>query len=248
MEEEEVREALRRLRYLTISGGDLDPAGLSRLRSLAEGVAIYKTYGQTETFRSGMLMPEEFETRPASVGRPPRGVRVSVIDETGAPVAPGTIGQIVHTGVGTMLGYLGDREGTDRKLAPSPDDSTARMVLTGDRGYVDEAGYLFLKGRADRMLKVRGNRVYPEEIEAELRQHPDVDEAVVLLLDGRLAAGVVSRAETLDLLGLRAHLAGRLMAFMVPEAIVPCTPFPRTATGKIDLTAAAALVRRSVEA
>ncbi len=245
-DEDEVRDALARLRYLTVSGGDLAPEALSRLRRLAPDASIFKTYGQTETFRSGMLLPHELEARPRSVGRPPAGVRVDVLGEDGALLGPDQLGQVVHSGVGTMLGYVGDDVGTRSKVVTI---DGRRSVLTGDLGYVDSEGYLFLQGRMDRMLKVRGNRVYPEEVEAALREHPDVAEAVVVLVNGptpRLVAAVVPAGGDLDRLEMRSFLARRLMAFMVPEEVVVTRVLPRTATGKVDFRATTELITDAV--
>src|SRR5262249_44882184 len=96
----------RSLRYVTISGGSLSVDEQQQLRQRLEGVSIFKTYGQTETFRSASLLPEELDARPASVGRAYLGTRVLILSEDGRPCAPNEVGEVVHSGLGTMVGYL----------------------------------------------------------------------------------------------------------------------------------------------
>ncbi len=98
--------AHRTLRYVTVSGGDLNPAHLESLPSLGAGLQIFKTYGQTEVFRPTCLRPGEFASHRRSVGRPFGRSRVYVVRDDGSRAAPGERGEVVATGLGVMLGYL----------------------------------------------------------------------------------------------------------------------------------------------
>lgn len=238
------------LRYITISGGDLNEQHLERMPALADGAGIFKTYGQTEAFRATALRPDEFATRPQSVGRPFGGARVYVVNDAGEQCRPSEIGQIVHAGMGTMLGYV-DGDDPQNKLRPNPfcgpDDPAPHAIFTGDEGYLDEAGYLFVTGRRDDMLKIADNRVYPLEVVNQLLSFDSIDEAEAVGIndrDGRthlLAFIVVDDAEHTDALALRRHLAAQAPPYMVPEQIIVQPALPRAPSGKTDRQALIAM-------
>jgi acyl-CoA synthetase (AMP-forming)/AMP-acid ligase II len=232
------------LRYITLSGGDLAADQLARLPALAPDAGIFKTYGQSEDFRSSSLRPEEFAQHARSVGRAFAGTRVYVVREDGSRCHSHEEGEIVHTGLGTMLGYLDGDDG-DRKLRPNPfcsnDDAASIAVYTGDLGYLDDAGYLHVNGRRDAMLKIAGNRVYPREIVEQAMTIAGVREAEVVgakTSDGQthLVAFVVATSGpgTSSAPLLRRELAARLPSYMVPHEVVLVDAIPRTASGKPD--------------
>jgi len=230
------------LRYVTISGGDLDPASLKRLPEIVPGAGIYKTYGQTETFRSSSLHPEEFSTRPRSVGRQFGKARFYVIDANGLPCRAGDSGQIVHTGPGTMLGYV-DRSKDEEKIRVNPFhsivDSASVAVFTGDYGFVDEEGYLYITGRKDDMVKVKGNRVYPQEVVSQLMLVCDIDAAEVIVVQGdmgepELVAFVQIHPGRDDAPGILRQLRNRVPSYMVPSKVITCVELPKLANGKPD--------------
>jgi acyl-CoA synthetase (AMP-forming)/AMP-acid ligase II len=167
-----------------------------------QGAAVFKTYGQTEAFRLTSLRPDEYGLRPASVGRAFAGVQVHIAREDGSRAAPNETGEVVHTGLGTMLGYL-DGQDPERKLRENPwrDDACPHptAVFTGDIGYLDEQGFLFLSGRRDDLLKIQGNRVYPNEIRNQIAELPEISavEVVAVREEGkaRLAAFLAKHPE-----------------------------------------------------
>lgn len=231
------------LRYITISGGDMAEIDRLALRDLLPQVNIFKTYGQTETFRSGMLLAKDFDAKHQSVGKPVDGVNLYIVDEDGQPVKRGELGEIVHQGVGTMLGYIGDKVATNAKLQKRPDALGAgvgSVIFTGDMGRMDEDGFLYLQGRKDRMFKVRGNRIYPEEIERELCVHHDVLEAVSAYDSSKETITAFVRknqASELTQKDVIKHLSARLPSYMIPSQCLLFEEFPRTASGKIDMPA-----------
>jgi len=237
------------LRYITISGGDLSREKLDRLLAMVDGVGIIKTYGQTETFRSAALLPPEFSRKRQSVGRAFVNVRVYVVREDGTLAEPHEVGEIVHTGMGVMQGYL-DGDDPQNKVRPNPffgpDDEALRAVFTGDRGYLDEDGYLYLVGRRDEMLKVSGNRLYPRAVSDQLAAIDGVAEAEVVGVkldddDTRLVAFVVREpSSSLQPMMIRRELALCVPSFMLPEQVVILCALPRTANGKPDRQALAA--------
>jgi acyl-CoA synthetase (AMP-forming)/AMP-acid ligase II len=229
------------LRYITISGGDMAEKDRLKLRHLLPDVNIFKTYGQTETFRSGMLLAEHFDEKQRSVGRPVQGVQIYIVDEDGNQVKPGEIGEIIHHGVGSMLGYIGDAKATNVKLKKLPDglsDVSEEVIYTGDLGWLDEDGFLYLHGRKDRMFKVRGNRVYPEEIEKELCDHQEIEEAVSAYDKAKdLITVFVRKSEGTELSqkDVVKYLAARLPSYMMPGQCLLYKDFPRTGSGKVDM-------------
>lgn len=230
------------LRFLTISGGDLSASQHAQLPAMAPGVQVFKTYGQTEAFRIASLRPEEYATRPNSVGRALPGGRLYVTRPDGSRVDPHEPGEVVHTGVGSMLAYLSGVE-ADPKLRWNPwhgdDDTRALAVFTGDFGYLDEEGFLFLEGRRDDLVKIQGNRVYPSEVKNLITALPSVGTAEVVAVSHdertRLAAFVVAaEGATLEVDALRRQLQERAPSYMLPEVFLITQELPRTASGKPD--------------
>jgi acyl-coenzyme A synthetase/AMP-(fatty) acid ligase len=234
------------LRYLTVSGGDLSRNQLQQLRQYFRNVKIFKTYGQTETFRSSMLKPFDFERKMTSVGRPIKGTEVYVLNEKGEIAPPNTEGEIVHYGVGTMLGYLNDLEGTSEKLRKMKEPGSEVMkegkwVFTGDRGRMDEEGYLYVLGREDGMIKSLGHRVYPKEIEGCILEYEHVKKAAVVgIHDERKGQAIIAEVVAngaLNRQGLLVYLRERLPYYMVPGEINVVDDLPMTESGKIKYAA-----------
>ena len=246
--ESEVRTSLNQLRYFTISGGDLSESQLRQLQSLAPETNIYKTYGQTEAFRGGILMPEDFDLKITSVGKPVQGTEVFILNSRGKKAAPNEPGQIIFRGDGTMLGYTGDPSGTSQKLKANPVQSKTspyeqQAIFTGDTGKIDEQGYLYILGRQDKMIKIMGNRVYPREILDVILSHPRVKDAVVFGIKNQRNETIiyseiqpVSRSQLTEAEIIR-YLKHKLPSYMVPSKIIFVTSFPRTPSGKIKLSA-----------
>ena len=235
-------QSIQILRYITVSGGDLTKIQLGQLRQYFENVKIFKTYGQTETFRSSMLKPFDFEKKMTSVGRSIKGTKVFVLNERGEIVPPNTEGEIVHYGAGTMLGYLNDSEGTSRKLRMIKEPGSEavnerKWVFTGDRGKMDEEGYLYVLGREDGMIKTLGHRVYPKEIESCILEHESVKNAAVVGIrderKGQIIIAEVIGNGPLDKQRLMAFLKERLPYYMVPSEINVVEYLPMTESGKV---------------
>ena len=236
-DEPSVRDCFKRLRYITISGGDMSSGELRRLRDLAPETDIFKTYGQTEAFRGGMLRPDEFESKMTTVGRPVDGTDVFILTEDGRKAEPNEEGEVIFSGDGMMMRYVGDAQGTAEKIKRSP-FSNEPVVFTGDNGRIDADGYLTLLGRRDKMLKVKGNRVYPKEIQDRLAEHDAVVEAAVFGVDADGDKKLIAQVRFKDgaeisELEMKMFLAQRLASYMVPARVVEVDDFPRTQSGKI---------------
>ena len=240
---EEFDKKTKTLRYVTVSGGDLNKNQLLSLQAYFEKAKIYKTYGQTETFRTSILKPWDFERKITSVGLPVKGTQFFVMNEKGEIAKPNTEGEIVHYGAGMMLEYLDDRSGTEEKKRRIPEAlrpilGEGDLIYTGDRGIMDEEGYLYILGREDGMIKTLGYRVYPKEIEGYLLEYEQVKNAAVIgIQDGHkgqhIVAEVVPKGE-LDMNGLNAFLRNRMASYMIPEKIYVVKGLPMTENGKIN--------------
>ncbi len=199
-------------------------------RALDAGVPVYPTYGMTEAASQvTTATPAQTETYPGSVGQPLLTTTVAVVDETGAPVDAGERGEIVVDGPAVTPGYLDDNvtEGAFSKFG----------LHTGDIGYRNEDGRLWVLGRADDTIITGGENVHPAEVESVLRDHPDVaDAAVVGLADDewgeRIGALVVSA--DVDTEELEAFARERLADYKIPKRFAVTTKLPRTASGTVD--------------
>ena len=171
-----------------------------------------------------------------------------VLTELLEPVPVGVPGEIYVGGAGVSHGYLGDPAQTAERFVPDPYGAPgSRLYRTGDRGRWRDGELDFL-GRTDHQVKIRGYRVETAEVQAALRRHAGVEEAVVIACERparpvSLAAFVVPAADRpLHPASLRAALADELPEYMVPSHIVALGEFPLTANGKVDTRALQSLV------
>ncbi len=229
---------LSRIRAVTNTAAALHPKHILDLKRIFPGARIFSMYGLTECKRVSYLPPEELEAKPGSVGIPIPNTEVWIVDDEGRRVPPGTPGQLVVRGATVMRGYWEKPEETARKLRPGP--IPGELVLyTGDVCRMDADGYLYFVGRTDDIIKTRGEKVAPKEVEGALLSIPGVKEAAVVgvpdaLLGQAVKAFVVlERGASLTEAELRRACQARLETFMVPKQVAIVESLPRTDTGKI---------------
>ncbi len=230
---------LSALRYLTNTAAALPTEHIQRLRRVFPQATLFSMYGLTECKRVSYLPPDQLDVRPDSVGRGMPNEEVYVVDDDGRRVGPRITGELVVRGANVMKGYWELPEETAKRLKPGP--LPCEMALhTGDLFYADEEGYLYFVGRKDDIIKSRGEKVSPKEVENVLHAHPDVVEAAVIgvpdpLLGQAVKALVVLKdgAATTERELLR-HCAARLEDFMVPKRLEIRESLPKTGNGKID--------------
>jgi len=231
--------SLPHLRYITNTAAALPPEHIARLRALFPQTRLFSMYGLTECKRCTWLPPEELDRRPGSVGIAIPGTKAEVVDEAGYPVPPGTSGELVISGPHVMQGYWENPEATARMLRPDPISGETRMH-TGDLFRQDADGFLYFVGRSDDIIKSRGEKVAPKEVETVLHECPGVSEAVVIgkpdpVLGQAIVAVVVKTADAeISERDIIRHCSRHLEDFMVPKQVEFRRQLPKTANGKID--------------
>lgn len=231
------------LRYITNTAAALPPAHIARLRELFPGVRLYSMYGLTECKRCTYLPPEELDRRPGSVGIAIPNTEAFVLDDHGKPVAAGEVGELVIRGPHVMQGYWENDEATAKMLRPGP-NPWEKVLHTGDLFLTDADGFLFFVGRKDDIIKTRGEKVAPKEVEAVLHAMPGIAEAVVVgvpdpILGQAVRAIVVLSNAALTEREITRHCAKHLEDFMVPKGIEFRDSLPKTDTGKVSRRLAA---------
>ncbi len=230
---------LSSLRYLTNTAAALPASHIRRLRELFPRARLYSMYGLTECKRVSYLPPEELDRRPLSVGRGMPNEEVWIVDGEGNRVGPGVVGELVVRGANVMLGYWELPEETAACLRPGRYPGE-RVLYTGDLFRMDEEGFLYFVARQDDIIKSRGEKVSPREVEN-----------VIYALEGVLEAAVVGVPD--DILGeavkafvalepgvsltekdILRHCAARLESFMVPKSVAIRPSLPKTPSGKIS--------------
>ncbi|MEA2563442.1 MAG: hypothetical protein QOH06_4946 [Acidobacteriota bacterium] len=233
-------EELPDLRVLIVAG-EACPPDLVERWAKGRDLDLFNAYGPTEATVCATMAQYDGESPCLPLGEPIANLRVYLLDRGLEPVPPGAPGELCLAGLGLARGYLGQPGLTAERFVPDPFGSRAgeRLYRTGDLARLS-GGRLELLGRVDRQTKVRGVRVEPGEVEAALRQHPDIREAAVVVPDGAadLVAFVVGPREDLGE-ELRRYLRGRLPEALVPARVIGIDELPRTASGKVDRKALA---------
>jgi acyl-CoA synthetase (AMP-forming)/AMP-acid ligase II len=196
-------------------------------------------YGLTECKRVSYLPPDQLDIRPDSVGKAMPNVEAYVVGEDGRRLPAGEVGELVVRGSNVMRGYWNLPEETEKVLRPGPVPGE-RVLHTGDLFRMDQEGYLYFVARRDDMIKSRGEKVSPTEVENVLYRLEGVSMAAVVGIPDPILGAAVKAVLTLkpgvaltenDVLR---HCAKYLEDFMVPKVLEFRETMPRTAAGKID--------------
>lgn len=224
---------LSSLRYLTQAGGHMSVALIQRVRAALPHAALYAMYGQTEaTARISCLAAEEIGKRAPSVGKPLAGVAVEIRDERGHVLENGGVGDVWIAGPNVMLGYWRDEAATAAVLRGG-------WLRTGDVGYLDSDGYLYLHGRRSDIIKVGAYRVHPEDIEDVIAELPAVREAAVTAVDDELLGQAIKAFVVIDdradisASAIQAHCRARLAPYKIPKNVSIVASLPKTHSGKV---------------
>jgi len=230
--------AMPSVRRITNTAAHLPDDYVAPLLQMCPDALVFKMYGLTECKRVCYLEPELVTSKPGSVGRAIPGTETFVLRDDGATAPPGETGVLHVRGPHVMMGYWNLPDETARMLVPGRYPGE-RMLCTHDFFRTDADGFLYFVGRSDDIIKSRGEKVSPVEVENALASIPGVREvAVIGVPDERLGQAVrayVVRDVGADLeeRGVRRAAAALLEAFMVPRDVVFVDALPRTDSGKV---------------
>jgi acyl-CoA synthetase (AMP-forming)/AMP-acid ligase II len=222
------RYTCRSLRFAAASGSRMRPDVVTAFMDQFCDV-IYNNYNATEAGMIATATPEDLRAAPDTAGRPAEGTEIRILDSGFHEVPRGEVGQI----------YVRNNTQFDGYTSGTTKDFHEGLMASGDVGYVDMAGRLYVVGRDDEMIVSGGENVYPIEVENTLAAHLDVAEAAVIGVDDeqygqRLAAFVVlepGASATPD--SLKQHVRENLANYKVPREITVLDELPRSSTGKI---------------
>jgi acyl-CoA synthetase (AMP-forming)/AMP-acid ligase II len=233
---------LRSLRAITNTAAALTERHVAELRALFPWAKLFSMYGLTECKRVTYLPPAELDRRPTSVGRGMPNEEVWLVDDAGRRLPHGSQGELVIRGSNVMRGYWRRPEETAAKLRPGPIPGEM-LLYSGDLFRTDAEGFLYFVSRKDDIIKSRGEKVAPREVENAIHAHPGVLDVCVCgvpdaLLGEAVKAYVVARpGHALDEKTVIRHCQGRLESFMVPKLVEFVAELPKTDTGKVSRTA-----------
>jgi len=231
---------LSSLRYLTNTAAALPPSHILQIRAKFPWATLFSMYGLTETKRTLYLPPDQLDKRPDSVGIAIPGTEVWIEDEQGQRLGSGQVGELVVRGRHVMRGYWGNPEASAARFRPGliPGE---QVCYTGDLFRMDEEGFLYFVSRQDDMIKSRGEKVAPKEVENVLYGLSGVREAAVIgvadpVLGQVVKAFVVQEGDELTPADILRHCRAHLEDFMVPKLVEFCGQLPKTSSGKIKKT------------
>jgi amino acid adenylation domain-containing protein len=229
---------LSRVRYVTNTAAALPVKHITMLQRLFPGARVFSMYGLTECKRCTYLPPEDLDRKPTSVGIAIPNTELWLVDDDDRRLGPNQVGQLVIRGATVMRGYWEKPGASAEKLRPGPLPGES-VLYTGDYCRLDEEGYLYFVGRMDSIIKSRGEKVAPKEIEMVLMNLAGVKEAAVIgvpdeiLGEAPKAFVVLEEGAHLDERELRAACQAALEPFMVPKYFELIAELPKTTTGKI---------------
>lgn len=228
LEQMKPKPNLSSLRIVFVSGSQLGAELASRaLKDL--GPVIYNLYGSTEIAFASIARPKDLSINPSTVGPVVKGITVKIIDDNGNELPQGQVGRIFVRNTFPFKGYTG---GGGKQIIDG-------MLSSGDVGYFDEHGLLYVSGRDDEMIVSGGENVFPAEVEDLISGHPDVIEATALGVEdkewgARLKAFVVkAEGANLDEDSIKTYVKEHLARYKVPREVVFLDELPRNPTGKI---------------
>lgn len=227
------RRDLKTLRNIYYGASIMPVPVLEELRQRLPGTKTFNCYGQSEIGPlATVLRPEEHDARPASAGRPILNVETRIVDSEMRDVPPGTQGEIVHRSPQLLIGYWDKPGETTESFAGG-------WFHSGDVGYMDEGGYIYVVDRVKDIIKSGGVVVAGREVEEALFKHPSVSEVAVIGLPDPKWIEAVTAVVVLrpgfepDEVGLTTHARQHLAPFKVPKRFIFTTTLPRNTAGKL---------------
>jgi amino acid adenylation domain-containing protein len=230
-----------KIRYVSNTAAALPVKHILMLRELFPQAKVFSMYGLTECKRCTYLPPADIDRKPTSVGIAIPNTELWIVDENDNKLGPGEVGQLVIRGATVMRGYWEKPEATAKKLRPGPLPGEV-VLYTGDFCRLDDDGYLYFVGRMDDIIKSRGEKVAPKEVESALMNISGLKEAAVIGVDDEIlgqavkAFVVLEAGVTMTEKDVIRECQKRLENFMVPKIVEFVPDLPKTTTGKIKKT------------
>ncbi len=227
------------LRYISNTGAALPEEFIRKLRLSFPKTRIFSMYGLTECKRVAYLPPEEIDRKPNSVGRAMPNCEVYIVDENGQPVKPGEIGELMVRGSNVMQGYWNLPEETAKVLVRGK-YPYEKVLRTGDLFRMDEEGCLYYVARKDDVIKSRGEKVSPKEVENVLYRLNGVEEAAVIGVPddvlGQAIKAFIKRASfaKMNEKDVIRHCTQHLENYCIPKFVEFVAELPKSDNGKID--------------
>ena len=231
------------LRFIRSVASALSPQLMDRIESLFQ-VPVVQTFGMTEAGPLITTNPLPPGIRKAGSTGPSCGPMISIRDPSGRELPPFETGEILVKGENVVAGYEGNKEATAQSFRDG-------WFHTGDTGYLDADGYLFLKGRIKEQINRGGEKIIPQEIDDVLAAHPEIEQAASFsmkhaTLGEDVGAAVVLRENSsLDEGAIRRYVASQLSDFKVPKTILFLPSLPRSTIGKVKRDTLAALANQA---
>ena len=236
------------LRFITNTAAQLPVPHIAFLQRVIPDAEIYSMYGLTECKRCTWLPPQMISQKPESVGVALPNSEVYLVDEQGQPVAIGEAGEMVVRGPNVMQGYWNNPEASAEVLRTGR-NPWEKVLHTGDLLRMDADGYYYFVGRKDDIIKSRGEKVPPKEVETVLYSHPAIREAVVagvpdVMLGQAITALVTTNDAALNDKDIIRFCRQNLEDYMVPVFVLIADELPRTDTGKVSRRLAAEILAK----
>ncbi|MFO7891229.1 MAG: AMP-binding protein [bacterium] len=231
------------IRIITNTGGKVPVSTVKKLKNLFSRANIFLMYGLTEAFRSTYLDPSQIDNRPESIGKAVPNVQIMVINKEGRECGPGEEGELVHRGALISKGYWNNPEKTQQVFKPNPllsekNNHLETVVFSGDIVKKDKQGFLYFIGRKDNMIKTKGYRVSPSEVEELIYNFDGVAECVVTGYEDNETIKLRAIIQLNDSLWTSKKVLMKCKQefpfYLVPDDIVLRDSFPLTSNGKID--------------
>lgn len=220
-------EAFSSLRIINFYGSSIHHESIAKLHSLFPQAELFYSYGQTEASpRITYISTSDILQHPGSSGKTIDQVTIDIENENHLKCKPCEIGEIVVSGPNVMKGYYLNKEKTAKTVING-------KLHTGDLGYVDSDGFLYVTGRKDNMIIRAGKNIYPEEIEDVLCTHPEICSALVRLENETIVAYLVTKTKHLDKRALTDYCQKTLELYKIPQLFFMIPELPKTASGKI---------------
>ena len=233
---------LSSVRMVTNAAAALQERHLEAIERVFPRAQLFSMYGQTEATRISYLPPDELPRRRLSIGIAIPNTELWIIDEDGRRVGPNVPGQLIVRGPTVMAGYWEKPDLTNEKLRPGPVPGE-RVLYTGDCCRFDEDGFLYFVARMDDIIKTRGEKVSPVEVERAISKLPGVREVAVIGIPDEILGEAVKAVIActpdagLTIKAVQLHCQGQLESFMVPKVVEFVDELPKGVTGKIVKTA-----------